>query len=60
MDQVVERRKLILFKNETEKFFLLFALVYFNLTAREFPGGPVVRILCLHCKGHGFDPWSGS
>ena len=23
---------------------------------REFPGGPVVRTLCFHCRGHGFDP----
>ena len=25
---------------------------------REFPGGPVVRTLCFHCRGHGFDPWT--
>ena len=25
-----------------------------------FPGGPVVRALCFHCRGHGFDPWSGN
>ena len=25
----------------------------------EFPGGPVVRTLCIHCRGHRFDPWSG-
>lgn len=24
----------------------------------EFPGVLVVR-LCFHCRGHGFDPWSG-
>ena len=23
------------------------------------PGGPVVKNLSFHCKGHGFDPWSG-
>ena len=23
----------------------------------EFPGGPVVRALCFHCRGQGFDPW---
>ena len=22
----------------------------------EFPGGPVVRTPCFHCRGHGFDP----
>ena len=24
---------------------------------REFLGGPVVRILCFHCRRHGFDTW---
>ena len=28
------------------------------LLPRELPGGPVVRTLCFHCRGHGFDPWS--
>ena len=28
--------------------------------AWEFPGGPVVRTPCFHCRGHGFDPWSGN
>ena len=23
-----------------------------------FPGGPVVKIACFHCRGHGFHPWS--
>ena len=27
---------------------------------REFPGGPVVRALRFHCRGHGFDPWLGN
>ena len=27
---------------------------------REFPGSPVVRTLCFHCRGHRFDPWSGN
>ena len=26
---------------------------------REFPGSPVVRTPCFHCRGPGFDPWSG-
>ena len=26
----------------------------------EFLGGPVVRIPCLCCRGHRFDPWSGN
>ena len=25
-----------------------------------FPGGQVVKILCLHCRGHGSNPWLGS
>ena len=28
--------------------------------SREFSGSPVGQILCFHCQGHGFDPWSGS
>ena len=24
----------------------------------DFPGGPVFKTLCLHCRRHGFDPWS--
>ena len=27
---------------------------------KEFPGGPVVRTLHFHCRGHRFDPWSGN
>ena len=27
---------------------------------REFSGGPVVRALHFHCRGHGFNPWSGN
>ena len=26
----------------------------------DFPGGPVVKTLRFHCRGHGFDPWSGN
>ena len=25
----------------------------------DFPGGPMVRTLHFHCRGHGLDPWSG-
>jgi len=28
--------------------------------SRDFPGGPVSKTLHFHCKGHGFDPWSGN
>ena len=27
------------------------------MSIRKFPGGPVVRTLCFHCQGVGFDPW---
>ena len=27
---------------------------------RDFPGGPVVKTPSFHCKGRGFDPWSGN
>ena len=27
---------------------------------RDFPGGPVVKTLHFHCRGYGFDPWSGN
>ena len=26
----------------------------------DFPGGPVVRTLHIHCRGHGCDPWLGN
>lgn len=26
-------------------------------TMGEFPAGPVVRTICFHCQGPGFDPW---
>ena len=27
---------------------------------RDFPGGPVAKILCSHCRGPRFDPWLGN
>ena len=27
--------------------------------SRDFPGHPVVKTPCFHCRGHGFDPWLG-
>ena len=27
---------------------------------RDVPGGPVVKALRFHCRGHGFDLWSGN
>ena len=32
----------------------------FKVQSRDFPGGPVVKTLRFHCRGHGFDPWSGN
>ena len=26
----------------------------------DFPGGPVVKTPSFHCRGLGFDPWSGN
>ena len=26
----------------------------------DFPGGPVVKTLCFHCRRRRFDPWSGN
>ena len=31
-----------------------------NEKERDFPGGSVVRTLCFHCTGHGFDPCLGN
>ena len=27
---------------------------------RDFSGGPVVKTLGFHCRGHGFHPWLGN
>ena len=27
---------------------------------RDFPGGPVVKTPCFHCRGNGLDLWSGN
>lgn len=27
---------------------------------RDFPSGPVIKTLCLHCRGNRFEPWSGN
>ena len=31
-----------------------------RMHSREFPGGSVVKTLCIQCKGWEFDPWSGN
>lgn len=30
------------------------------ITSWDFPDGPVVIILCCHCRGHRLNPWSGN
>ena len=31
-----------------------------DFSVGDLPGGPVVKTLSFHCKGHAFDPWSGN
>ena len=31
-----------------------------NISAWDFPGGPVVKIPCFQCRGHRFHSWSGN
>ena len=31
-----------------------------KVPVREFRGGPAVRTLYFHCRGHEFDPWPGT
>ena len=26
----------------------------------DFPGGPMAKTLCFHCRGNGFSPWLGA
>ena len=35
-------------------------LNYKQKSCQDFSGGPVVKTLCFHCRGHGFDPWLGN
>ena len=37
-----------------------YLFIYYKLLFRDFPGGPAVKTLSFHCRGHGFDPWSGN
>ena len=30
-----------------------------SVKVQDFPGTPVVKTPSFHCRGHGFDPWSG-
>ena len=42
----------------------LVVIVKFNHSCsyghQDFPGGSVVKTPCFHCRGHGFNPWSGN
>ena len=31
-----------------------------DVNNRDFPGSPVVRTLCFHCRGHRFNPCLGN
>ena len=31
-----------------------------RILSRDFPGGPVAKILCFQCRKPGFNPWSGN
>ena len=31
-----------------------------RIEAWDFPGGPVVKTSCIHCRGHRLGPWSGT
>ena len=33
---------------------------YKKKRGRDFPGGPVVKTLSFHCRGHGFNPCLGN
>ena len=30
-----------------------------KINYRDLPSGPVVKTVCIQCKGHRFIPWSG-
>ena len=35
-------------------------IIFFLKENGDFPGGPATRTPHFHCRGHGFDPWSGN
>ena len=35
-------------------------LIFNKPGLRDFLGDPVAKTLCSQCRGHKFDPWSGS
>ena len=34
--------------------------VFRTIGVRDFPGSPVVKTPCFHCRGRRFDPWVGN
>ena len=38
----------------------MYTLLYLKWIARDFPGGPVVKIPRFSCRGHGFHPGQGT
>ena len=38
---------------------LIWVVALRMMERRDFPGGSVVKMLRFHCRGRGFDPWSG-
>ena len=37
-----------------------FSVIMWRVRMRDFPGSPVVKSPSSHCRGHGFEPWSGN
>ena len=47
-------------RKENVKIIVYVYALFLKEKIRDFPGGPVARALCSHCRGPGFDPWSGN
>ena len=58
--KVSRRKEIINIKAEINEIETKEIITKINKTKSWFPGGPVVRILCSHCRGTGFDPWLGN
>ena len=48
-----------IFEGKVLRVWGLLDLRYKGKESWNFPGGSVVKILCFHCRGHGFHPWLG-
>ena len=46
--------------NLKEKVLQTYPMCIRNTSLRDFPGGPVAKILHPQCRGLGLDPWSGN